>query len=312
MKKVSPSTFGGEGSKIKLSRKGRKARGSFYHEPENAPEFDPSNEDWKEIERAYGNTLHSEVRTQIKDIADDYLWFFLCDKNKPYADDAVKYLEKVKEAAFPPAALAKVRNRPAHTSARDVLLEYYLFNEELLHDDGDHATNFLATPDRIKSEAKALADDIRAFDMDLSKKKPVEWDKMAVGLMLALQSFELPYTINKRGTKKGASPIVKLMHELQDRFPPEFRLHVGSDGEANDETLATAGSAAWVAYQASPEGRRAAREKLKSEKAKREGREYKILERHERLNKVLKYLALRRRRNHRNSPMVATSTKEPS
>jgi len=76
MKKVSPSTFGGEGSKIKLSRKGRKARGSFYREPENAPEFDPSNEDWKEIERAYGNTLHDDVRKQIKDIADDYLWFF--------------------------------------------------------------------------------------------------------------------------------------------------------------------------------------------------------------------------------------------
>jgi len=156
----------------------------------------------------------------------------------------------------------------------------YLFDEESLHDEGDHATNFLATPDRIKSEAKALADDIRAFDMVLSKKKPVEWDKMAVGLMLALQSFELPYTINKRGTKKGASPIVKLMHELQDRFPPEFRLHVGSDGEANDETLAAAASAAWSAYRASPEGRRATREKLKSERAKREGREYKILERH--------------------------------
>ena len=312
MKKVSPATFGGEGSKIKLSRKGRKARVSFYSEPEDAPEFNPSNDDWKEIEWEYGNTLHDDVRTQIKDIADDYLWFFCCDKNKPYADDAVKYLEKVKEAAFPPAAVAKVRNSRAHMSARDVLLEYYLFDEESLHDEGDHATNFLATPDRIKSEAKALADDIRAVDIVLSKKMPVEWDKMAVGLMLALQSFELPFTINKRGTKKGASPIVKLMHELQDRFPPEFRLHVGSDGEANDETLAAAASAAWSAYQASPEGRRATREKLKSERSKREGREYKILERHERLNKALKYMAFRRHRNHRNTPMVATSTKQPS
>ncbi len=312
MKKVSPSTFGGEGSKIKLSRKGRKARVSFYSEPEDAPEFNPSNEDWIEIERAYGNTLHDDVRKKIIDIAYYYLWFFCCDQNKSFADDAVKYLEKVEEAAFPPTALAKVRNRPAHMSARDVLLEYYLFDEESLHDEGDHSTNFLAMPERIKSEAKALADDIKAYDMALNRHKPVEWDKMVVGLMLALRSFELPYTINKRGTKKGASPIVKMMHELQDRFPPEFRLHIGTDGEACDETLAAAASAAWSTYQASPEGRRAAREKLKSERAKREGQEYKILESHERMNKVLRYIAFRRRGNHRNSPTVATSTKQPS
>lgn len=296
MKKISPPNFGGEGGKVKLTRKGRKPRTTFYQEPEDTPTFQPSTQDWMEIERGYGHVLPAALRAEIADIAGDYLWFFQCDKNKSFATEAIAYLEKVVKAPFPPSALANAPRKPAHKAARDVLLEYYLFDEASPMDECDSAS-FVSTPDRVATAARALADDMMAHDMAPNKSKPVEWDKMVVRLMIALRSYGLPYTVNKRGTKKGASPVVSLLHEMQDRLPEGYRRHVGGDGEAADETLAAAASAAWTLYKSSREGKYALREQAKLEKAKCEGGDYKSLERHERLDKVMNYLRDRRHRS---------------
>lgn len=310
MTKISLPTFGGEGSKVILPRKGRKPLSNFYQEPDSAPAFEPSMQGWKEIESAYGREFPDALRAQIKEIVDDYLWFSSCERNKSYADEAIKYLEMIAKTSFPPIALAKAPRKPAHKETRDVLLEGYLFDEA--SPDESAAANFVTTPNRITSAARAMVNDLRAYDMAPNKKKPVEWDKMAVRLMIALRSCGLPYTVNKRGTKKGASPVVALLHEFQDRLPEECRLHIGRDGEATDETMAAAASAAWSAYKGSREGNHDLRELAKFEKAKCEGRDYKILERHERLNKVFKYLAFRRRRSLFASSAVAAATEMPS
>ncbi|QGM96258.1 hypothetical protein [Methylocystis parvus] len=311
MKKVSPSNFGGEGGNVKLSRKPRKSRSTFYSEPEHAPTFEPKANDWIEIERGYGHELPQALRDQIKDIVDDYLWFFHCDRNKSYASDAIAYLEKITRAPFPTAALAKTPRNPAHKAARDVLLQCYLFGDALLDDECGLA-NFLETPEKIISASNALLANMTVHDMAPNRKKPVEWDKMVVRLILALRSYGLPYTVNKRGTLEGASPVVSLLHGIQDQVPAECRLHIGRDGEATDETMAAAASAAWVAYKASSEGRHTLREQAKLERARSEGGDYEILGRAERFNRVMKYIRNRQHKRLARTSAVANAPKTPS
>jgi hypothetical protein len=311
MKKVSPPHFGGEAGNVKLVRKPRKARSNFYEEPEHAPTFEPTMRDWIEIEGGYGHELPQALRDEIKGIVDDYLWFFHCERNKTYASEAIAYLKRITKAAFPSAALAKTPRNPAHKAARDVLLQCYLF-DDASPDDECGSANFVETPEKIISAANALLANMTVHDMVPNRNKPVEWDKMAVRLMLALRSYGLPYTVNKRGTLEGASPVVFLLHDIQDRLPRECRLHVGRDGEATDETMAAAASAAWVAYKASPEGRHALREQAKLEKARSEGREYTILGRAERFNKLMKLARDLRHKRLACASAVASSSKTQS
>ncbi|MDI9846741.1 hypothetical protein QM467_01560 [Rhodoblastus sp. 17X3] len=311
MKKISPPNFGGVDSWVKLTREGRKPRSNFYQEPEDAPIFQPSSADWEDIECAYGNELPDALRSEIENIVDDYLWFFDCSKHKPYADEAIAYIEKIAGSSFPPKSLAKLPHNAAQKAARDVFLENYLFDETSTSDETS-AANFVTTPDEIRLAARDFVNDLKNIDVTSSKKGPVVWAKMVVRLMIALQSYRLPYTVNKRGTNKGPSPAVKLLHELQDRFPEEYRRHIGRDNEAADETMAAAASAAWRAYKNSRLGKNAFREQAKAEKARNEGREYKTLTREVRLNKVFKYLAIRSHRRLGLPPEVEAPPKSAS
>jgi hypothetical protein len=304
MKKISSPNFGGDENRPKLTRKGRKPRANFYQEPEDAPTFRLSAADWKEIERTYRNKVPDALRAEIVDIWDDYLWFSQCEKSKSYADEAIFCLERIASSPAPAEALSKTPRKFAHRTARHALIENFL-SEELF-------VEAPPTPEQIASAASEFVDGIRAHDMAPKRNKPVEWDKMVVRLMIALRSHGLPYKVSKRIAKKGASPIVGLLHELHDRLPRDWRIHVDRDGDVYDETLAAAASNAWVAYNASPEGKRAQRELVKSEQATKDGREYKFIERHSRLNKALKYIAFRRHRKNSNLIVVEASAKTPS
>lgn len=289
MTKISPRNFGGKCNKVKLKRRGRKPRTSFYQEPENSPEFQPSTQEWKEIEGSYGHLIPDNLRTEIIHIVDDYLWSVECEKNKCYAIEAIAYLERITKAISPSAMLMKTPKKPSHRAAREVLLDYYLFDEASPMD-RINPESFLKIPDKVAMAAIELVDDISAQDLMQNKTKPIEWDKMVVRLMIALGKNGLPYTVNKRGTLKGASPVTSLLHEIQDRIPAEWRLHVGHDRESTDETMAAAASAAWVTYKRSPEGKFALREQAKGEQAKSEDKDYGPPGRDERLNKIFKYL----------------------
>lgn len=311
MKRISPANFGGEGGKVRLTRKGRKPRATFYREPDQAPTFAPTQQDWREIELGYGHAISESLRLEIKEFFDDYLWFFHCKKSRSFAGDVITYLERIAKSAFPSGGLAKNPRKTAHKTARDVLLEYYLFDAVSPLEEGS-AANFVTARERVASAARALVEDIGAHDMAQKRSKPDEWDKTVVRLMIALRSRGLPHTVNKRGTRKGASPVVNLLHELQDRLPAECRRHVGRDNEATDETMAAAASAAWVAFKRSAAGKYAQREEAKHQKAKSKGRNYATPERQERLNKVFSYLGKRRHRSLVRASAVAAPPKRPS
>ncbi len=193
MKKISPPNFGGADSRAKLPREGRKPRSNIYCEPADAPIFQPSSTDWKEIERAYGNKLPDSLRAEIENIVNAYFWFFDCNKHKPYAAEAIAYIEKIARSSFPPKALAKLPHNAAHKAARDVFLENYLFDETSSSDETG-AANFVTTPDKIRLAARDFVKDLKNVDVTSSKNGPVIWDKMAVHVMKALQSYRLPYT----------------------------------------------------------------------------------------------------------------------
>jgi hypothetical protein len=288
MKKISPLNFGGDDGGIKLRRQGRKPLVNFYREPKDAPAFELTDHDWDILERAYRSKVSDSLRNKLGESVEDFFWFFHCAGAKSYADNTRRYLNTIATAAFPPAALAIIPRKPAHAAARDVLLEYYLFDE----DEPEKtvvAEDFKNEPDRVRRAAEEMARDIEQKDTAPPTAKPSEWDKMVVELMRALRDANFPYTVNKRGTSKGASPVISLLIGLQEHFPPELRCHVSRDGEADEATIAAAASKAWRDFKRSPSGRRESRERAKAPIAE-------LPPRHERLNIVFKYLESRRPR----------------
>jgi hypothetical protein len=299
MSKISPKAFGGDEGNEKLRRRGRKPLSSFYQHPEDAPTLHLLPSDWEEIEAGYRAPLSDALRENILGIVNDYFWFLPCDTAKPRADDAIAYLRKVVKAAAPDKTILKLPRKPAHAAARDVLLEYYLFDEEV-PEKTVVADDFKDEPDQVRRAAENMARDIEQQDTAPPTAKPSEWDNMVVELMRALRDAKLPYTVNKRGTSKGASPIISLLVGLQEHFPPEFRCHVSRDGEADEATIAAAASKAWTDFQKSSVGRRDARKRASAVQKKEVGRA-------ERLNKAFKYLAFHKARQ-RSAPACGTRT----
>jgi hypothetical protein len=234
MKKISPPNFGGEGGKVRLTRKGRKPRTSFYREPEPSPDWSPTKEDWEEIQDAYGHKLPDSLRSEIVDIVSDYCHFAQAERNKANAEDAIAFLVKLEEKASSLAdLLVGDLKDSAAASARDALRTHYFFEQ----DDPD----FEHCPYESKIEAfaealRALASATMAFASDMNadaehkplRKKPDAWDVMIVRLTEVVAAHNLP----SKAVKGSASEFVILVQELQELFPAEYRLHqYGRGGE---------------------------------------------------------------------------------
>jgi hypothetical protein len=257
MKKISPPNFG-EGGKVRLTRKGRKPRTSFYQEPEPHPEWSLTDRVWQEIQDAYGHNLPDSLRSEIIEIVNDYFHFAQCERNKADADDAIAFLVKLEEKASSLAdLLVGDLKDTAAASARDVLRTHYFFDQ----DDPD----FEHCPYESKIEALAealrgLASSTMACAGDLNadaeykplRKKPDAWEAMIVRLTEALAEHNLP----AKAVKGSASEFVVLVQELQEHFPSQYRRHqYGRDGEISIDATEKAIFEAQDVYRAH-QGRR--------------------------------------------------------
>ncbi|WP_296710870.1 hypothetical protein [Rhodoblastus sp.] len=306
MKKISPKNFGGDDAHFTLKRRGRKPLSNFYQHPEIAPAFALTEDDWKNLEHVYGHNLDQAIRAEVEEIISDYFWHFLCDGTRSYSDEAITYLEKIAKDARPPQALMKKTKTPARTAARDVLLEYYLFDQ----DDPDTTPDpkeFLNEPDKVRIAAQEFARHIAEYDMSPPSGTASEWEKMVVAIQRRLKAAGLPHTINKRGTRRGASPIVSFLICLQEKFPNAFQSHLSRDGEPDEATIAAAASKAWIDFRKSAVGRRDARKRESADEARMQVKQKKELGRAERLNKAFKYLEFRKARQ-RSAPVSGTRT----
>jgi hypothetical protein len=311
VKKISPKSFGGEDARVALKRRGRKPLCNFYQHPAIAPDFAMTDDDWKILEHSYGHELGQAIRADAEELIRDYFWHFLCDGTRSHSAEAITYLEKIAKAAQPSQALKKTPKTPGRTAARDVLLEYYLFDvdhPERTPDPGE----FLKDPERVRLAAQELARHIAELDMTPPSDRASEWDKMVVALQRRLKAAGLPYTINKRGTRRGASPIVSLLIGLQEKFPGEFQSHLSRDGEPDEATVAAAASKAWSDFRKSAVGRRDARQGASAEEAELQVKRKTEIGRAERLNRAFKYLAFRKQRQHNSSPREPRTPKTTS
>jgi hypothetical protein len=205
------------------------------------------------------------------------------------------YLEKIAKDAQPSQALGKKPKTSARTAARDVLLEYYLFDQNN-PDRPPDPKEFVNEPDKVRRAARELARHIAEHDMTPPSGTASEWEKMVVAIQRRLKAAGLPYTINKRGTRRGASPIVSFLICLQENFPSEFQSHLSRDGEPDEGTIATAASKAWTDFGKSAVGRRDARQGANADEARMQVKQKKEIGRAERLNNAFKYLAFRKHR----------------
>lgn len=258
MKKMSPPNFGGEGGKVRLTRKGRKPRTSFYQEPEPSPEWLLSDNDWEEIQEAYGYSLPHDLRCAIVEAVNDYIYFAQVEQNKADAADAIAFLTKLEEKASSLAdLLTGDLNDPAEASARDVLRTHYFFDQ----DDPDfehcpHGSKIEALAEELRTlvlSTTALCGDLKADAQHKPRrKKPDAWDVMIVRLTEAVAAHDLP----AKAVKGSASEIVVLVHELQEHIPIEFRRHqYGRDGEISIDATEMAVFNAQHAYREHENGR---------------------------------------------------------
>lgn len=259
MKKVSPPNFGGEGGKVKLTRKSRKPRTSIYQEPEPRTEWSLSAADWEEIQEAYGHSLPNDLRSEIVEAVNDYIHFAQVEQSKVDAAGAIAFLTKLEEKASSLADLltCDLKN-PAEVSARDVLRTDYFFDQ----DDPD----FEHCPHESKTEAlaevlRALASSTMEFAGDLNaelaykplRKKPDAWGVMIVRLTNAVAAHDLP----AKAVKGSASEFVVLVQELQERFALEFRRHhYGREGKTSIDATEKAIFDAQDAYRVHQERRK--------------------------------------------------------
>lgn len=259
MKKIGPPNFGGEGGKVKLTRKGRKPRTSFYQEPEPHPEWSLTDQVWQEIQEAYGYKLPDSLRSETVETVNDYFHFAQAERNKADADSVIAFLVKLEEKASSLAdLLVGDLKDTAAASARDVLRTHYFFDQE----DPD----FEQCPYESKIEALAealrgLASSTMACAGDLNadaeykplRKKPEAWEVMIVRLTEAVAAHNLP----AKAVKGSASEFVVLVQELQERFPAEFRRHqYGRDGQISIDATEKAIFEAQDLYRAHQERRK--------------------------------------------------------
>lgn len=259
MKKVSPPNFGGEAGKVRLTRKGRKPRTTFYRQPEPSPDWSPSKEDWEEIQDAYGHKLPDSLRSETVETANDYFHFAQAERNKADADDAIAFLVKLGERASSLAdLLVGDLKDAAAASARDVLRTHYFFDQDdpdFEHCPYESKIEALAEALRgLASSTMAVAGDLNAdAEYKPLRKKPDAWDVMIVRLTEAVAAHNLP----AKAVKGSASEFVVLVQELQERLPAEYRRHqYGRDGEISIDATEKAIFEAQDVYRAHQERRK--------------------------------------------------------
>jgi hypothetical protein len=177
------------------------------------PKFSPTNEQWKQIERAYGRTLTDDIRQEIVAATTNFLLF------EPF------------ERAAEPVSLER---RRLQTVQRAV---------ETLYDAIVTAPATTATAREIVQRLPSLAGECashlaRVDDPSLPGHcEGACWEDWVLALTRIAKQHSLPAGVRTDTDKNWRqSEFVVLVYELQQRLPPEARRHEACDtpAEAGD------------------------------------------------------------------------------
>jgi hypothetical protein len=231
-------------SAVASSKRGKPRKSRRIHLPISSgsgpePTFEPSSEQWAGIEAAYGQKLPFEYRSKIIQIINEYFRFEPSERNAPFVEDAVRWLNKIcdcSESLF--HSLQTISEGKIDVAANYAANIVDRHVNENPHHNGNDVTTIAR---RLADFAACCCLARNTLEMESKKNGFVEghcWNLFVYRLILFACEQGLPVSASKglNVSKTGKpSPFVAFVSELQKCFPEDYPRH-----NASLQALATA------------------------------------------------------------------------
>jgi hypothetical protein len=213
-------------------RKRRLARLPIAPDIEAPDRFEPTGENWHEMESAYGVHLNESQRAEIRAIVDDYLSFQPIENAAPFAIDAERWLIKLmksidrsrKAMVYPPIGASETVAAAAAHSIVDIQCHF-----QALRPGEQWSWGYLQGFVRDLSTAceKAL-EDVSKYNKSGGIVENNSWELMALRLMVFAVLSNLPSGVSKGSNKSRTetpSSFIAFFAKLQKLMPERYRRH---------------------------------------------------------------------------------------
>jgi hypothetical protein len=212
---------------VSMARKSRTARLGSSHVAGNI-DYAPKEEDWAQIESAFGNALGARVRAAIIEAVRVYFLEERFERHAPHLRDSMYFLDGVDSAARKLMRKivcdAKSQMAEAAFHAQDAIGRHM---HDPLHPESDrwdafrrHVTALIAAVSKAKRE---FAENKKA-----GLSEGAAWSKLIRRITAIAERRGLPIGASKATNKPGneePSPFVRMVRALQETFPMEMRRH---------------------------------------------------------------------------------------
>jgi hypothetical protein len=198
--------------------------------------LDLTEADWQDLQAAYGQTLAPEVREQVVNASRHYLSMAGSEMAAGPMADAVKRVERLRNATKSLLTLIKQSSSMAPDAAAlhaDEEIGWYLYGRVL-------------RPSKGKEYLKPFASDVSSFltacDLALGVMRRCSnpgywrdgaaWDNWIIAVRQIMKTNGLPVRVRKDTDKNKSgrpSAFVEFIRELQGRFPKNHRRHTHSN-----------------------------------------------------------------------------------
>ena len=179
---------------------------------------------WERIEKTYGHSIAPNVRNELLDVTNQYLYWVAFEHNAPPRRDAVERAKELKKAA------AKFGERLSH-SDRKINQKSAKYAKFVIAENFDDVR--LIGRDRFDSLAGVISSFFVACNLAIRKlespdqpgfRDGEDWGLWILRLTDVMKSHDLPWRVRKDVDKSDSvSPFVCLVWELQQHIP--YRRH---------------------------------------------------------------------------------------
>lgn len=194
----------------------------------SSPEFALTDQGWKNVEIAYGQTLPAAVRRRIVDTTNKYLEWEVFERNASALKPAVELVKSIKAASNNLRKKLSTAGGDAGAFAQSVIKEHFHpvhFRmkpyDQLFHALGDVMSSLSAACQTALAEIDER--DATFF------REGTSWDDWIRGLTKIAEENDLPTAASKAGNPDAdVGPFARLVAALQEHLPKEARRHANS------------------------------------------------------------------------------------
>jgi hypothetical protein len=192
-----------------------------------------SDQNWMDIEKAYGQNLSIEIRQHIFDITNSFARFATIEQNAPPLSEAQQRLETLRQAAKSMINVLDHRSSSVAIEYTDDLIAKW-FNNQLitipLSQGADLNFEVLTyILGSLVSACEAAGKELEFWSTKTVWKEGMAWKRWVTALTHLLDRHGLPIAAWVDDDDK-LSPFVAFVRELQRSIPSQYRNSTQSDG----------------------------------------------------------------------------------